>query len=399
MRVAYITMQFPTRVETFAIGDVRLLHQKGVEVEVFSLRSPESDVDELTTKEGLKNVPVDQPTTSVVALLGRMFSKPGRSANLLRWIVQSNVKKPAHLIKSLALAPRASEVFDRIQADPPDVVHVYWGHLPSMVGYLVQLLLPEVRTTISLAAYDLRMEYGGSRSVALNAERVRTLCASNVDHIVSAFGVDPSNIEVIFDGVDLDRRPPTEPKESGKIVTIGRLKKPKNTHSVLSAFALVLAEQPHATLTLLGDGPEREALQRQAQDLRISQAVNFRGLVGHEEVLAELGSSEVFLFLSDSGSERLPNVVKEAMLARSVVVSSRTKGIEELIPSQDVGYVVDAYDIEAAANATICALKGGAESDDMRTRAESFVTNHFSRETLIDNYIEMWDDIVARRIA
>ena len=235
--VTYITMQFPYPSETFACNDVRTLTEHGVTLAVHSLRGEHPASEKLLQERSIKGVELTYNTpASTLRGLGYGLTHPFLFSSFISWIARTNWRKPEHLAKSLVLAPRALEIFSYLEEVKPDVVHIYWGHYPSLVGYLVERYLPEVRVTLSLVAYDLRMEYQGSKVVAQKADAVRTLAHVNTDKISAAFGVPEETIKIIYDGVDVERVQrklsgvDLKQKQPKRIVSAGRLIRQKGMY-------------------------------------------------------------------------------------------------------------------------------------------------------------------------
>lgn len=405
LRVSYVTMRFPGTSETFATNDVRTLHAWGVDIRVHGLKSPNPRARALAEERGVQDVPMTHGGVDA-ALRGIRVgvSRPLLLVHLLGAILAGCWRRPEHLLKSLLLAPRALDVFASIEAERPDVVHVYWGHYPSLVGWLVQRRLPHVVCSISLAAYDLEMRYGVTHAVARRADFVRTLGRVNVDEIHEVFGVPRESIRVIYDGVDLARFP-TEaealPKIGRRIVTAGRLIRSKGIDDALHVFQRVLTSFPDATLVVLGDGPERANLEQLARELGVDHATTFLGHVEHERVFEEMARAEVFLFMSKKSSERLPNVVKEGMAWRCACVATDTPGIDELLIDGETGWVVRMGDVETAAARVHEAFEtnGGRRVEAMTARAYGRLCRAFGLDVAMRAYLRAWRDAVEARTA
>jgi glycosyltransferase involved in cell wall biosynthesis len=83
------------------------------------------------------------------------------------------------------------------------------------------------------------------------------------------------------------------------IVTVGRLINHKRVHILLDVIASLHARGIHATCRIIGDGPEREALQQQAQTLGIDSAVEFcHDVVEQKELYSLIKASKLFVSLS-----------------------------------------------------------------------------------------------------
>ena len=403
LRVHYVTMEFPAPSETFATNDVRTLHGRGVDITIHTLRPPGKGAASLAEERGVDGVRIS--ATSPAGVLRGLLDacvRPRLTWTLLFGIARHCSDRPEHILKSLLLLPRAMEIFSNVREADPHVVHLYWGHYPSLVGYLAQRHLPDTPVTISLGAYDLEQRYGLSGPVARRAAMVRTLGEVNVPDVEQAFGVPRRDITVIPDGVDLAMFPsnPDQSKVPGRIVTAGRLISSKGMDDALESFARVLQVFPHATLEVLGDGPERSRLTAWARQSGLDHAVTFLGHVSHEEVIARMAAAEVFLFMSTKTSERLPNVVKEAMGCRCLCVATKTPGIEELLDHGETGWIVPMRGVDAASGYMIDMFSEGGEARmrAMTQRAYRHLEQNFSLRRSVDAYIESWTALAGHPV-
>lgn len=111
---------------------------------------------------------------------------------------------------------------------------------------------------------------------------------------------------------------------------VGRLATVKGHSVLLDAWPTVLARHPSAKLILLGDGPERKALEMQAAAAGVADSVIFAGF--REDVADMLSLFSVFCM--PSYSEGLPLALIEAMAVRIPVVASAVGGMQELLTSE-----------------------------------------------------------------
>ena len=165
LQVLYITVQFPVPSETFAAVEVRALRSEGVDLSIATLKTKPDNAAQLNQERGLQDVQVDYATLGSFLRGGWLFLRhPNLSLLLLKTIFGSCRNSFTDLIKSLWLIPRSLELFKKIERDPPDIVHLYWGHYTSLTALLVHRYLPEVSVTQSFSAYDLHMSYGPSET-------------------------------------------------------------------------------------------------------------------------------------------------------------------------------------------------------------------------------------------
>jgi glycosyltransferase involved in cell wall biosynthesis len=391
MRVCYVTMQLPTTYETFAANDLRTLRRLGVDLAVHSLRPAHADAALLAVEQELEGITFTHNSTMATWAGIRLgLRHPVALLELLGWVLSRCWKKPDHLVRSLILLPRALQIFHSIRQARPDVVHLFWGHYPSLVGHLVRRYLPKTTLSVFVGAYDLIWNYGGTPSVAAAADVVWTHSRENVPAILR-LGVPEERLEVAYRGVDLARFAPLQAgKVHRRIVSASRLIPAKAADDVIRVFAQALREWPDATLVILGDGPERARMEAFAMTLGVSDAVTFRGHVAQEVVLREMAAAEAFLLMSRNESERLPNVVKEAMASRCLCVVTRSPGIEELLRDGVHGYLVAEGDIDTAARRVAQALAGGAQVRALVDAAARQIHDNFDVMQTMRRYLEHW---------
>jgi colanic acid/amylovoran biosynthesis glycosyltransferase len=402
-RVCYVTMQFPAPSETFATNDVRWLRQRGLAVSVHGLRGAHPKMATLLQERRLAGLDLTHNSVmSSVRGIAYGLTAPLRLLRTVGWLVSVNRGRWRQLLRSLVLLPRAYDILASIRREKPDVVHVYWAHYPAMVGHLVQTYLPNLVTSISFVAYDLEMEYGGSASVAQRADVVRTLAFANIDHVASAFGVDAQSVQVVYDGIDVERIDAAAngcSKVPGRMVTVGRLTEAKGMYEVLEVFASVVRRAPHARLRVLGDGPEASRLRRRARELGISAAVDFLGHVSQERVMEELAQAQILLLLTKASGERLPNVVKEGMASRCVCVTTTSHGVSELLANGVHGFIVPPGEVEEPARIVGRILTGELDVSALVEEAHRHVRANFDLNKSCIRYLEHWRRALLRRRA
>jgi glycosyltransferase involved in cell wall biosynthesis len=297
----------------------------------------------------------------------------------------------SQLIRALAVLPRSFDILDRLENDPPDVLHAEWGHYPTIVARLVQQRLPRTVVSVSLIAYDLTTEFGGTIDVVRSAEVVRTQTRANVTHISRFAGIPESRIAVVHDGVEFSRIrrvDATSAKVAGRCVAAGRLVPAKGIDAAIRVFAAARAASTGATLRIMGTGPDQPRLRRLAAELGVLDAVEFLGHVPHEQAIQEFANAEILLHLSHS--ERLPNVVKEAMACHCACVTTRTVGIEELVDDGVTGFIVEHGDIETAVGTVVKLLAGDIPARDIGDAAHRFIAAHFDHESNVRMLAAMW---------
>ena len=156
---------------------------------------------------------------------------------------------------------------------------------------------------------------------------------------------------------------PRQARPGGVTVTCVAMLRPPKGHAVLlAAAARTLEEHPGTRLVLVGDGPLRAALERQATGLGIGDRVVFVGAVDHSRVEEILVASDIFVL--PSLCEPLGIAVIEAMALGLPVIATRAGGIPDLIDDRGTGLLVRPGDADSLAQA-LCEM---IETPDLRVR-------------------------------
>ena len=108
-------------------------------------------------------------------------------------------------------------------------------------------------------------------------------------------------------------------------------------------------------VVVLGDGPERDALERRARGLALGPRVRFAGAVPNDRVWDVVGRAHGLVQPSvrcgDGDVDGIPNVILEAMASRRPVVGTRLSGIPEVVVDGRTGRLVEPGDPDALAHA------------------------------------------------
>jgi colanic acid/amylovoran biosynthesis glycosyltransferase len=184
------------------------------------------------------------------------------------------------------------------------------------------------------------------------------LCASAelAQLLIERFGAPVERVRIHHLGIDLERFAKIERSERAPtVLMVGRLVEKKGMSFGLRAFAAARRREPAASLRIVGDGPLRRALEDEAQQLGIAQAVCFAGALPSEGVRAAMLDADVLLAPSvetDSGDrESGLLVLKEAAATGLCAIGSRHGGIPEIIEHGQTGFLVAERDVGALAEA------------------------------------------------
>jgi glycosyltransferase involved in cell wall biosynthesis len=179
------------------------------------------------------------------------------------------------------------------------------------------------------------------------------------------------------------------------LVACGRLAEQKGYPYLIDAFALVHEEVPDASLWILGQGPDRPAVERQIADLSLGDSVRLLGF--RDNPFRYMAAAD--LFVLSSIFEGFGNVVAEAMACGTAVVSTDCPyGPSEIITDGVNGLLVPTRDPQALAAAILRVLRDPALkarlAEEGRRRSKDF-----DAATITARYAQVFETVCAGRTA
>lgn len=201
----------------------------------------------------------------------------------------------------------------------------------------------------------------------------------------------------VWNGVS--RRAPRPPLTSPPLAAYaGRLTREKGLTTLLPAFAIVARELPDARLLIIGDGPEREGLERIAAKEGIADRVTWGGHQPRVEV-ERLMESVWVLAAPSLIEEPFGNSVGEAMMRGTAVVATDVGGPSEVIRASRGGALVPPGDPVRLAEALVSILADRARAEALGAAGRVWALDNLGMEAFVDRFVEFYRGLVARRAA
>ena len=200
-----------------------------------------------------------------------------------------------------------------------------------------------VRGLYQSGAAQTRVKKTLHRARLLHTDRVIAVSDSTAQQVAAQWG-SGGKITVIRNGVDAPV-PMPQPEPGLRFLSLARLSPEKRIDQLLSAFSLLAADHPAATLTIAGTGPEAATLHDLAAELELGDRVRFSG---HVEPGPALREHDVVVQLSTW--ENLSYTLLDAVAHRLGVVATDVGGNREIVPER---CLVDASDLRAVAEAMV----------------------------------------------
>lgn len=167
---------------------------------------------------------------------------------------------------------------------------------------------------------------------------------------------------------------------------VGRLAPEKNLPALLDQFAMVSARCTDARLLVVGDGPQRSALEARARQLDIAGKVRFTGVRTDMQRIYPV----VDCLVLPSLSEGLPLVLLEAMGFQIPVIATAVGDIPRVLVQSDHGQVLPVGDDDALQRAMQFAADHPRRRD---ARARDYVHARHTADAMADRYLAVYDSL------
>lgn len=353
MRIGYIVKRYPRYSETFIVTEILAHEAAGLDIEIFSLRRPEdthfqdgiarvrAPVNYLSTDDSVKGADfwaaIEQASQVLPDLWAALETAHGEDARqvyqALRLACQVRLKGIGHLHAHFATAAAAVA---RLAARFANVPYTFTAHAKDIFHESVQ-------------SEDLQRKMR-------DAAAIITVSDYNVQYLRRAYGAVAERIQRIYNGLDLERFPYSDPSNRPpRIVSVGRLIEKKGFSDLIDACAALVERGCKFTCQIVGTGELKSVLQSQIARLGLESVVELMGPRPQNEMLTLVQRGAVFaapcVVGEDGNRDGLPTVLLEAMALGTPCVSTDVTGIPEVLQDGITGLQVPQHDPRALADA------------------------------------------------
>lgn len=279
-------------------------------------------------------------------------------------------------------------VVNLIKAHDIQILHSH-EYKSDLIAYAVAQLHPlPIMTTIHgwiTHNFKRRLMIALSQRVLKRFDRVVAVSDETRQRILKC-GVPADKVVTIHNGIVLEnydaaRQQPGMlrarfqlPAEAVVIGNIGRLSPEKGQMDFLTAAAEVAGKVPNTYFALIGDGPDRSALESRARALGLESRVLFTGFL--QDVRPVYRDIDVLALTSHT--EGFPNVVLEALSMGTPVLATAVGGTGEVIEDGVTGVLVPAHSPDAMADGLVRLLGNRQWALDLAAAGQARVRSRFS---------------------
>jgi L-malate glycosyltransferase len=305
---------------------------------------------------------------------------------------------------ALALAVKQHEVALREELD---IMHVHYAIPHAATAWLAKQMLAGQRdlkvvttlhgTDITLVGQDPSY-YTLTKFSIERSDRVTAVSKFLRDETYRAFGCSSCEVRVIPNFVSTEEYHPggngllrraVAPADHRVLVHVSNFRPVKRVGDVVRVFDGVRKTIP-ATLVLVGDGPERDAVQEQVDGLGLRADVRFVGKV--DNVAEVLRGSDLFLLPSQTESFGLAAL--EAMACGVPVIASNVGGLPELVTNGETGFLAPVGDVPAMTELALMVLQDRERAAALGHAAEVRARD-FAVERVVPLYEQLYHDVLG----
>lgn len=225
-------------------------------------------------------------------------------------------------------------------------------------------------------------------------------CALQSREWAQFLGTKATCASVIYNGVDTEHFAPPEQRARASIRadlglspdtfvvgTVGRLAVEKNQRALIEALAALRARGTPAHVLIVGEGPKRAELERQAADAGLAEHVTLAGV--HRDVRPLLSAMDVFV-LPSTHIETFSNAALEAMAMRTPVILSRVGGATEMVRDGIDGYTLEVAQLSSELPTLLQRLyEDRALRERLARAARERVVERFSMQSMVDEFASL----------
>jgi glycosyltransferase involved in cell wall biosynthesis len=235
-----------------------------------------------------------------------------------------------------------------------------------------------------------RWLYRQAKRIVTTGERLR-------EQVIAETGAQASRVVSIPTGIDLARFHPGErgaaraatglPGDAVLVGIVATLRSWKGHRYLIDAVAAL--ERPAVTLVIVGDGPQREALERQAAERGLGERVHFAG--NRDDVAPWMQALDVFC-LPSYANEGVPQALMQAMACALPVVTTNVGSIGEIVTGGETGVMVPAEDANALREALAALLDDRAQRERLGRAAADTARARFGEALMVERMLAVFHE-------
>lgn len=359
-KITYLLLTFPKLTTTFVDREILALREKQIEVQVYSLFHPTGPLSEYQNAlQGettyLYPAPVGE---QIYAHLYYIVSHPRKYFSTLFYLLTG--QHPTLLSHRRTLRHFVQGIYTtfRLRKDPGDHIHAHFLNQSATIALIVSRILDIPYSVTVHASGEFFATPMMIREKLAQAKFIATCTRYNCEHLSHMGGnLFDHKLLVNYHGLDLSQfhRDHSKPSDRPIMLSVGQLRERKGLIYLVRACGVLKDRGLEFCCRIIGEGPEREQLEKEIRQLGLTDQVILTGALPQEEVIRQYQSANMFVLptveAASGDRDGIPNVILEAMAMELPVISTWNSAIPEVVEDKQNGLLVAPKDVTNLANA------------------------------------------------
>ena len=346
-----------------------------------------------------------------------MFSKWHASSeekNVFRFQALDSVFVPGYPF-TLPLSFRATRRLPKLSLD---IVHCHTPFTLGMLGNIVALFenVPQIFTYHTFYS-EYAKHYLAARKLKISASKIakklEVFYCDRADLVIAPstklkkfleeIGVK-SEISVLPTGIDFDefrkkrnfdfRKRYKIPKNKKVLLFVGRLGTEKNVGFLIEMMSKLIQKEKDVHLVIIGDGKDRQNLERKTKKANLQKYVLFTGFLPHDETISAFLASNIFVFASKTDTQGL--VLFEAAAAGKPIVMINDPGLSKIVENNRNGFITS-ESTDQFSNCIVKLLQNKSLYDKMAKNSQ-IISKNFTIEEQTKKLVNLYQkQIISHR--
>jgi glycosyltransferase involved in cell wall biosynthesis len=294
-----------------------------------------------------------------------------------------------------------------------DLIHAH-GH-PYLSSFIAAKIAKKYSKPLVLTQHNTFIEYKNfwdtierlndlaiGKETLKEADKIIVVSKATMNYVLN-LGADPEKIEVLHNGVDLNRfRPLTGikdemrkklkiSKDSSVVLTVRRLVYKNGIDTLIEGAKIAIKKNPRLVFLVIGGGPDFDQVKAKIEQLGIEKNFKLTGFVSDGDLLFYYNVADFFVLPSKSG-EGLPLVTLEAMACGLPVIATNVGGIPEVM-IEDYGKVVPPNTPDSLAEAVL-EFSHREFSEACKKNLRAIIEQKYSWDKNVEKLVEIYEELI-----
>jgi len=399
--VAFILKGYPRLSETFIAQEIETLEQRGLEIQIISLRHPADNTIQpvheriAATVNYLPEYIYQEPLRVWRAWL-QVRCMPGFYEALRQWVADLRRNPTPNRVRRFG---QAMVLAAELGADVSHI-HAHFLHTPASVARYAAKILKKSWSCSAHAKDIWTIPEWEKREKLEDVSWLITCSKAARDHLAILAPLENAlgTVDLAYHGINLDQflpsphkvgwRDGTDLENPVRILSVGRAVVKKGYGDLIAALAM-LPDNIHWNLEHIGGGVLLEKIKRQAIKAGVADRITWRGSQPQAVVLEAMRRSDLFVLASriapNGDRDGLPNVLLEASSQSLACVATNVSAIPELVVHKETGLLVKPGDLNGLCSALASLISDPVRRHELAKAGQSRVQLHFSHKQCINH--------------